>query len=474
MTLPHRTFEDLHAWQQRARASASRLDGAAAELIDVFASTARHAQSVASKVDEAVSRTELQARPVSHVADLLAQLDARGPDSLTIREQKTIIGAPAAVRADQLDRLVARSPALARHAGRICLTHWHAYLHEPWGVNYRDVVARRLPAGVQLFETKLPIYNLLARKPPTGDELIAAELPTSGVEDAYVYMKEQLRVRDTWTFASSVMSSWLDARVQLGSFMDEHFAGILRNPRLRALLLPALRSSSSSLPVRTSLNVQAKVVTAALQSAFARPPRLKKGSTLGAILDHLLKSTFDDPRSALRSEGWIEVERLDAPSYRRLLASLCEQDLEVFFQHAMNEPDRQAFWLRYLPEIERTGCVLDRSIRARLSAKLQGTPELQTALERAHGFKNASDVQAFFLVFPAFVVVEFSDSGNAAYVYKRDLFTKKIEPAIRRGAVENERGLKLRGQEMHRITHQSRWQAATAEWLAENGVHRRA
>jgi hypothetical protein len=69
-------------------------------------------------------------------------------------------------------------------------------------------------------------------------------------------------------------------------------------------------------------------------------------------------------------------------------------------------------------------------------SKLGGVEELRGAIDRAHRFKGSSKVQAFYLVFSTLVVVEFSDTDNAAYVYSRDYFEKQIEPRIRTMAVD--------------------------------------
>jgi hypothetical protein len=118
------------------------------------------------------------------------------------------------------------------------------------------------------------------------------------------------------------------------------------------------------------------------------------------------------------------------------LVSLCEQDLSVFSQHAMNEPDRRTFWLRYLGSIERTGCVLDVDVRRRLHARLAEHAELSSAIDRVFVFSRRSNVQALFMLFAEHAVVEFSDIGNAAYVYKKQYFIEKMEPRFFRRVIE--------------------------------------
>jgi hypothetical protein len=156
-----------------------------------------------------------------------------------------------------------------------------------------------------------------------------------------------------------------------------------------------------------------------------------------------------------------------------MLSSLCEQDLEVFFNHAMNMPDRRTFWLRYLSEIERTGCVLNEKILKQLESKLRDTPELSGAIQRAYRFRHSSDTQAFFLVFANVVVVEFSDRNNAAYMYSREFFTKQLEPRIQSSQIENARELKRKEAFSSRILHHKGWQGEAPSILSDHGIHPR-
>ncbi len=465
--------DPLLEWQRLARGATSRLVAATQELEVIFRSVAERVRQSAAGVDEAVARADLKTRPVVGIDELVHRLEREGPGRLTTREQKSLVSTPHALRPDHLDAILRASPPLAHHAGRVCLAHWHNYVREPWGETYQRIVPRRAEPNMRLLESTLPLTRLLAREAPAGDEQVATILPRDRVTEAYAQLKERLRVRDTWSFSSSVLRSWLAARARESGFLDAFVHDILDHERLRALLLPAPRSAAPGPTVRSSLIAQVGVLVTALEAGLAQPPRLQHRATLGRLLHHVLESTFEDPRSALRSEGWSQVERQSPQSFRELLSSLCAQDLEFFFDHAMREPDRRKFWLGYLSEIERTGCVLDRAARRSMSAKLHAAPELQSALDRAYSFANASTAHAFFLVFRSFVVVEFSVDGHAAYVYPRDFFAQKMEPKIRTNRIESSRGLQWREHAVHRITHGGRWQESAAEWLRSAGVHRR-
>jgi hypothetical protein len=386
---------------------------------------------------DVVSMVELRPRPPINLDEVVLRLNRLGPTALSGRERKRLLAAPQRLTEDQLDKILLAYPGLTQHAARTCFTYWPAYVREPWGQMYEAAVRRHAQRSrLQLLAGhNLSLSAVMSRSAPPGDAALAAVLPSANLAEAYESLRSHLGVRDSWLLSSSVLTEWLTARLRRKAFFEDPVKVMLQHERVRALLLPPPRRGSAGPAVRSTMTTQAQTVATILAAAFSTPPLLGL-STLASLTDLLLKSTFDDPRSALRSEGWAEVRRLYEPGFKRLLAMLCEQDLQVFFDHAMNEPDRREFWLQYLHEIERTGCVLDPESRKRLESKLGGVEELRGAIDRAHRFKGSSKVQAFYLVFSTLVVVEFSDTDNAAYVYSREYFEKQIEPRIRTRAVD--------------------------------------
>jgi hypothetical protein len=458
-----------------ASRSATKLSAAADELRDVFTELDRKLARHAEQTSDATSHAELRARPAPNLDELSDRLERIGPEALTLRERKLLLAAPGRLAEQQLRKLLRTFPTLAPYAARTCFSVWPRYVREPWGAAYEAAIRDQAASSELKVLAAQPVSTaqLLSRAAPGGETALAHSLPRSSIELAYERLKLRIGVRDSWLLSSSALAAWLTASMRRGDALDESLRVILRHNRLRALLLPTARSAAgAAAAVRSHVTVQAQTVAAFLAAAYSEPQQLSK-SSLAALTDYLLRSTFDDPRAALRSEGWNEVSRLYEPGFRRLLASLCEQDLEVFFKHAMHEPDRHEFWLRYLPELERTGCVLDTALRKRLDAKLLQRPELHGAIERAYPFRRTSDAQAFFLVFRQIVVVEFSHSGNAAYVYKREWFEKRLEQRIRKGLVEDSDALKVMNNAAHRILHTRGWQNNTAAWLASEGVHAR-
>lgn len=459
--------------EQQTSRSNTNLQNACDELESLFTSVARQLSNTVAAMSDALSAAEVRPHPPIHLTELTERLDLRGASTLTMRERKLLVAAPERMNVRRLERLLDASPTLARYAARTCFMYWPHYVREAWGAVYESVLhSRSRELQLPLFAVAgLSASELLARTVPGVETALAARLPSVDIVQAYEQLKMAWGVRDSWLLSSSVINAWLLRRLQRSESLDQPLQQILQHERLRALLLPQPRNAPGP-TVRTNIEIQAQAVATFLAATFAGSALLSHAS-LAALTDWLLKSTFDDPRSPLRSQGWDEVNRLYEEGFRRLLASLCEQDLEMFFKHAMHEPDRHRFWLDYLSELERTGCVLDRGLRKRLDAKLQKLPALQGAIERTYPFSASSDVQAFYLVFRTVVVVEFSHSGNAAYVYPRALFENQIEQRIRKGLMEGASGLKLMRDAMHRILHHSSWQMDTATWLARQGVHAR-
>ncbi len=460
-------------WTREAQASTARLAAAERDLSEQFAALSRRTKRLADKATDEVEQRELRA-PSFDFEAAVQRLQRSGPAGLSQRELKQLIKLPGYLDRRALRECFKLHPALVAHALRTCLVHWPRYVSETWGEEYQAALLQQgeLPRAVLRAPTVSP-SALLAREGVTGAKYVAGLLPAAELADASHYLRDTLGVRDAWLFASSVLGAWIHQRGldAPGASQTDLVDILLDDARLRGLLPAAARSTQDTPSLRSDLATQAMVVATLLSYAFALPARIAPKSQ-SALVSYLLASTFHDPRDALRSAGWLEVARINPFGFQALLSSLCEQDLALFFTHAMNEPDRHKFWLRYLGSLERTACVLDKTVRHRLQVKLSSTPEAQSVLDRAFAFRNSSNVQAFVLFFPSIVVVEFSDTGNAAYIYEREFFAKEFEPLLRSGRIDTANSLK-KSFHPERITHSGKWQAKAAERLAMEGIHAR-
>ncbi len=201
---------------------------------------------------------------------------------------------------------------------------------------------------------------------------------------------------------------------------------MMSDPDIVALLMPPRRSAKKSRPDLQVL--QARVVAALLGC------RLKSLMTDGEfeLLERQLLSSdceFGDPRMGT-SQGWKMVTAIDKPAFDSFLEMLIRTDLRFFFHFAMKDKAREEFWLLYLKSLRRTVCFLDaisqrEFLRTRDRIKPELLPDFQLAFDRARKLEQGR-VSAFCLYFDDFVVVEFSETGHAVYVYERDLFEKHV------------------------------------------------
>jgi hypothetical protein len=195
-------------------------------------------------------------------------------------------------------------------------------------------------------------------------------------------------------------------------------------------------------------------------------------SDFGTIEPRLLRGSFGDPRMPAPGDAWGEVARHEPDSFRAFMESLIREDLAFFFRVAMNEPDRERFWLRYVKRIERTICVMDWQRHEQLKSELStAPPEVRAAFARAYTSRSGS-LSGFCLFLRGdageAVAVEFSDNGHAAYVYDRRFFDEALLPIV--GQLNQTKQLKVQGRERFRITHGSSWEDTAESRIAGLGI----
>jgi hypothetical protein len=108
-----------------------------------------------------------------------------------------------------------------------------------------------------------------------------------------------------------------------------------------------------------------------------------------------------------------------------------------------------------------------------LRRRLAGTHKaLAAALTRAHRFgRNGSGPQAFCLYFDRIVVVEFSEIGNAAFLYSRADFERVLESRIRENRLQTHAELKIKTLRLEKVVHaQARWEELTEDKLRRLGI----
>lgn len=179
------------------------------------------------------------------------------------------------------------------------------------------------------------------------------------------------------------------------------------------------------------------------------------------IISFALGSTeFGDPR--VHQAGWVGVEA----ARERFISWLSREDIKLFFDlvidRSSDRQGRKPYWLTWLPQLKRTRVLLSRYDQDRVRLWLRSRNEQIPS----YGLLDAPDTSAFLLDFGSVVIVEFSKSPNASYLYPRaianDLFRDfyqqnhrwTVQELKRRDLVEQEAARRL----VHRRYHHNQWQ----------------
>src|SRR5215831_3898775 len=238
---------------------------------------------------------------------------------------------------------------------------------------------------------------------------------------------------------------------------------LLQTPAMQGVVLPPRRASDQGRVGSESIY--------ALSVASLLSCRLKKlvnESECQRLEEHLLECIFGDPR--IGGGSWDRVREHNSAAFEVFLENLIRDDLKFFFDHAMRQADRARFWLSYLKSIRRTQCILDPTSYSRLKTKVAAADrdrDLRAALQRARRFEGG-ETSAFCLWFDRFVVVEFSNVGNAAYVYNRDAFQKEVDAPGKR--LWDVTSFKKTNLVVARWIHQRGWELKIREELRAKGI----
>lgn len=291
--------------------------------------------------------------------------------------------------------------------------------------------------------------------------------------------REQIHRRGfdaTWAYSAIALAAWTRLRADNGATFAELWDPIARDPIAEAMLLPRQNGKrawfgTAERPsrVRGAVAANAMYVSALVRSASAHP---NGASNWARFAEGLLASEFKDPRIPPESRGWQKLKEFDEGAYRGFLEHLISEDLQLFFEHAMDDKRRKRFWLQYLGAIRRTVCVLAPSTHSRLTQTFAGAEKkLAAAMSRARRFASG-DVSAFCLYFDRYVIVEFSASGNAGQIYDRGIFEQNLERSVYGGGAKSAADLKSERLRRDRILHHAhKWEQDTAGDLARLAIY---
>jgi len=388
-------------------------------------------QRVLTKIGWVAEARERKTDPEFHKR-VLEKCRAGKFDALSVREQRYAAKQFTEVSAACMQRLLHANPGNWPAFAQECFRRWGTFNR----VSERAGYARLLclaPESVRFLHQLAHPPDLVAASGPAA---LAKSLQAHDLDYARLAL-QQRGFGMTWSFTSLVLANWVYLRSHDQHSFSMTWHAVMQDRTLEAMLLPPVAGKATSwfsaearpARIRRSLDAYATFVAALIRAYYATGVEPAHWSS---FTENLLRSTFGDPRVALESKGWAKLKERDEPAYQRFLELLITEDITVFFDHAMKDPRRKAFWLQYLKSVRRTVCILDRSTHERLKRQLSGADQkLAAAISRAHTFTaKTSGAHAFCLYFDSFVVVEFSETGNAAQIYSRDYFQKRFEHVV--------------------------------------------
>ena len=212
---------------------------------------------------------------------------------------------------------------------------------------------------------------------------------------------------------------------------------------LEAMLLPARRPLGASWfasprdhsrpTVEGCLEAQARFAAALVRNEKVRP------SSAGSIPWRMIffESEFRDPREFAdarehpETPGWQRVRALEPSAYDAFLDSLLGEDVSLFFSSVEMDPERKAFWKQYVGAASSSMFFLSPPTLARLEKQFSGADAgVRSVLRRARRLRDGR-VDAFALKFGRSVIVEFSETGNALYLYESRVFDEFSNARLR-------------------------------------------
>ncbi len=181
------------------------------------------------------------------------------------------------------------------------------------------------------------------------------------------------------------------------------------------------------------------------------------------LLDYALGDLrLGDPR--VNSVPWHAVGEEATQEVIRWRSS---EDLRFFFDLVMKgKPDyqgRHQFWQKYVDGVTRSLIALSDNDKARLHRRLG---ELEARGRRFANITGTNQVSAFVMEFGETVIVEFSEAGNACYVYaglKKNTISWQAS-AVGITTLKNSRSAIVR------LIHGQRWEHEFAMALARRGI----
>ena len=177
-----------------------------------------------------------------------------------------------------------------------------------------------------------------------------------------------------------------------------------------------------------------------------------------------------DPRLAGNAPNWRTVP---ADAKEKFLAWLAKETLQFFFDTLVPSNDenrrRAKFWLEYA---KKQGKIKDFQV-AVSDDDLYRIKASRAKTIPSYSRVTGGNTSAFLMVFEGYgaeyVIIEFSETGNAAYVYKREHFESRRN-TLRSHSFDLTGTLKRKHDMESRIIHVGDWEPKARRTLSELGI----
>jgi hypothetical protein len=186
------------------------------------------------------------------------------------------------------------------------------------------------------------------------------------------------------------------------------------------------------------------------------------------LIDFFLRNQgLGDPR--INPENWAGIKET---AKSRVIQWLSREDINFFFELLLRDRDdkhgRKSFWLQYVDKVSRSRALISRDDLRHHSVRLQEMEDKGRSYGELVGSNTSS---AFVLDFGRIVVVEFSEVGNACYIYEKEAFSELYKNFWAKEFPF--RHLKNKSLVAERITHSMKdWQSSARHILSRFGVRR--
>ncbi len=237
-----------------------------------------------------------------------------------------------------------------------------------------------------------------------------------------------------------------------------------------ALVLGAVKRSTTlrDEPFKASISRLLQLVTArpayrddALELMLDRYHRCKDAGLHPQLRDYVIrKDVWKNPK--LRDVGIATAwNRVSEDVWRMVLQWVNEANLRDFFEilaaRRNSDEGRLAFWSKYLDQIRWTRLIFSVQTKALASSN----PSIRSLIAREEGayatISTNTDVDGFMMQVGNYLIVEFSQTPNAAYIYKvNELPFQPYAPTYTGTTQDLKSG--FRGEKAGRIIHKPGWE----------------